>query len=97
VRTSARPRAAARVAIVGGNFAGLSAAAELGSDLHVTVIDPKPAFEWLPNIHELVSGTKKRAALRIPLRERLRAMGHRFVHQWGRRNEGNEGGQLGDT
>jgi len=79
VRTSARPRAAARVAIVGGNFAGLSAAAELGSDLHVTVIDPKPAFEWLPNIHELVSGTKKRAALRIPLRERLRAMGHRFV------------------
>lgn len=74
-----RRKARTRVAIVGGNFAGLSAAAHLTSDLDVTVIDPKPAFEWLPNIHELVSGAKVGAALRIPLRDRLRAAGHRFV------------------
>ena len=72
-------RARTRVAIVGGNFAGLSAAAELGPDLDVTVVDPKPAFEWLPNIHELVSGVKTSAALRFPLRERIVAAGHRFV------------------
>jgi len=68
-----------RVAILGGNFAGLSAAVVLGEDLDVTVIDPKPAFEWLPNIHELISGVKKGATLRLPLRDRIAVAGHRFV------------------
>ena len=50
----ARPR----IVIVGGNFAGLSAAAALDRSYDVVVVDAKPAFEWLPNIHELVSGVK---------------------------------------
>lgn len=77
-RRSTQRRARTRIAIVGGNFAGLSAAAELGAGLDVTLIDPKPAFEWLPNIHEIVSGVKKPSALRLPLRERIRSAGHRF-------------------
>ncbi len=52
-----------RVAIVGANFGGLRAAQELGSEFDVTVFDPSPWFEWLPNIHELVSRAKRPADL----------------------------------
>jgi NADH dehydrogenase len=68
-----------RVAIVGANFAGLRAAQGLGSGFDVTVFDPSPWFEWLPNIHELVSGTKRPADLRLPRKRLVTAAGHRFV------------------
>ena len=41
------------IAIIGGNFAGLTAAVRLSSRHAVTVIDPSAHFEWMPNIHEL--------------------------------------------
>lgn len=68
-----------RVAIVGANFAGLRAAQGLGPEFDVTVFDPSPWFEWLPNIHELVSGTKRPADLRLPRKRLVSAAGHRFV------------------
>jgi NADH dehydrogenase len=70
----ARPR----IAIVGGNFAGLTAAQRLGRDCDVTVIDHSASFEWLPNIHELLSGTKRPAELRLSRRRLVARAGHRF-------------------
>ena len=80
--TAARPsprRARPRVVIVGANFAGLAAAQHLGRDLDVTVIDRSPWFEWLPNVHELLSGVKRAADLRLPRARLVRRAGHRFV------------------
>ena len=74
-RRDARPR----IAVVGANFAGLAAARHLGREHAVTVIDPSPWFEWLPNIHELVSGEKRPADLRLPRARLVRRAGHRFV------------------
>ncbi len=45
--------------IVGGGFAGIGAARALPDGPEVTLIDRKPNFEFLPNIHEIVSGLKK--------------------------------------
>ena len=42
-----------RIAIVGGNFAGLTAAIKLSPRHAVTVVDPSRHFEWTPNIHEI--------------------------------------------
>jgi NADH dehydrogenase FAD-containing subunit len=67
------------VAIVGANFAGLTAAQHLGREYAVTVIDRSPWFEWLPNIHELLSGVKRPADLRLPRRRLVSRAGHRFV------------------
>ncbi len=78
-RSSKRLRRRHEIVIVGANFAGLSAALDLPSDCDVAVIDPEPWFEWLPNIHELVSGVKKPSDLRLPRREILASAGHRFV------------------
>jgi len=68
-----------RVVIVGANFAGLAAAQHLGREYAVTVIDRWPWFEWLPNIHELLSGVKRRADLRLPRARLVKRAGHRFV------------------
>jgi NADH dehydrogenase len=70
-----------RVAIIGANFAGLRAAQGLGSGFDVTVFDPSPWFEWLPNIHELVSGAKRPGDLRLPRKRLVAAAGHRFVRE----------------
>lgn len=82
-RSSAAPReikARPRIAIVGANFAGLSAAQRLGSDYAVTVIDGSPWFEWRPGIHELVSGTSRAADLRLSRARLVSRAGHRFLH-----------------
>lgn len=68
-----------RIIIVGGNFAGLKTALELSRLYDVTVIDPKPEFEFLPNIHELLSRRKTRATLTFSKPARLAIAGHRFV------------------
>ncbi len=68
-----------RVAIVGANFGGMRAAQELGPEFDVTVFDPSPWFEWLPNIHELVSRAKRPVDLRLPRKRLVAAAGHRFV------------------
>ncbi len=68
-----------RVLIVGAGFAGITAAQRLPRDLDVTVVDRSPWFEWLPNVHELVSGVKQPRDLRLPLRRLVARAGHRFV------------------
>lgn len=69
-----------RVLILGGGFAGLACANTLSArDFDVSLVDRKADFEFLPNIHELVSGVKKPAQLKLPLAACLRAAGHRFI------------------
>ena len=69
-----------RVVIVGGGFAGLNAAQQLKSSRYdVTVVDPSPHIEWLPNIHEIISGVKKGDELRLNRAILLRRLGHKFV------------------
>ena len=76
----ARPRASRpRIAIIGANFAGLAAARQLGREYAVTVFDRSASFEWLPNIHELLSGVKRASDLRLPRRRLVTRAGHRFV------------------
>jgi NADH dehydrogenase FAD-containing subunit len=68
------------VLILGGGFAGLAAALELSPDRHeVTLIDRSGWFEFLPNIHELLSGVKTPELLRLPLDRNVRGAGHEFV------------------
>ena len=72
----------APVIIVGAGMAGIAAARRLAQGgVRATVIDPGAWFEWLPNIHELVSGRKSPGDLRLPRAALLRAMGHRFLQQ----------------
>jgi NADH dehydrogenase FAD-containing subunit len=55
-----------RVAIVGGGFAGLCAAQALARKHSVLLFDPRADFEFLPNIHELISGHIRPQHLRLP-------------------------------
>jgi len=71
--------ARARIAIVGGNFAGLAAATALSARHAVTVIDPGRFFEWVPHLHEILSGVKTAPALRLDRAAIVRRAGHRFV------------------
>jgi NADH dehydrogenase len=80
-RRGAAVPARPRVAIVGANFAGLRVAQRLGDGFEVTVFDPTPWFEWLPNIHELVSGSKRPADLRLSRRRLVERAGHAFVQE----------------
>ncbi|NNL68152.1 MAG: FAD-dependent oxidoreductase [Myxococcales bacterium] len=68
-----------RIVILGGGFAGLAAALELADGFRVTLVDARASFEFLPNIHELVSGVKRPDVLRLPLDRIVRRAGHRFV------------------
>jgi NADH dehydrogenase len=66
--------------ILGGGFAGLAAALRLRPERARTiVVDRRPSFEFLPNIHELLSGVKTPELLRLPLDRSVRRAGHRFV------------------
>jgi len=67
-----------RVVIIGANFAGLATSMRLSNNYLVTVIDPSPYFEFLPNIHELVSAVKQPEHLRLSRRRLLHRAGHRF-------------------
>ena len=68
-----------RVVIVGANFAGLSTAMNLPRRCRATIIDSRPEFEFLPNIHELVSGLKKPASLRLGKSRLIKRAGHQFI------------------
>jgi len=69
-----------RVLILGGGFAGLAAALELSPKRHdVTLVDRSHWFEFLPNIHELLSQVKTPALLRLPLDRNVGRAGHTFV------------------
>ena len=74
-----KSKAKPRVVVLGGGFGGLSCALGLpAADFDVTVIDQKPHFEFLPAIHELVSGRKTPTSLRLSLKSVLESRGHRF-------------------
>ncbi len=68
-----------RVVIIGGNFAGLVAAARLSHGHDVTVVDPRADFEWTPNIHELLSAVKDREGVVLPRAECVNRYGHTFL------------------
>ena len=68
-----------RIIIVGGNFAGLTAATKLSQRHAVTLIDPGEHFEWLPNIHELLSNVKTPQGLRLNRAAIVERSGHRFL------------------
>jgi NADH dehydrogenase len=68
-----------RIVIVGGNFAGLTAAIKLSRGYAVTVIDPTKYFEWLPNIHEILSSVKAPQRLRLDRATIVAQAGHRFL------------------
>ncbi len=68
------------VLIVGGGFAGLACANDLDPrNFEVTLVDARRAFEFLPNIHELLSAVKRPGDLRLPLHEAMQAAGHNFI------------------
>ncbi len=68
-----------RIAIVGGNFAGLTAAIKLSRRHAVTLIDPTEHFEWMPNIHEILSSVKTPQGLRLDRAAIVAQAGHRFL------------------
>ncbi len=69
-----------KIVIIGGGFGGLNAAQNLkSSKFDVALVDPSPYLEWLPNIHEIISGVKKGDELRISRSSVLRRHGHRFL------------------
>jgi NADH dehydrogenase len=75
-----RKRDRPRILILGGGVAGLSAALELDARRYrVTLVDQSGSFEFLPNIHELLSRVKTPELLRLPLDRSLRRVGHVFV------------------
>jgi NADH dehydrogenase len=67
------------IVIIGANFAGIACARNLSSQYAVTVIDSSASFEFLPNIHELLSGVKSAERLRLPRARILNRLGHRFI------------------
>ena len=68
-----------RIVIVGASFAGITAAQKLPRRYDVTVLDPRPNVEFLPNIHELISGVKRAEDLSLPRAELVDRAGHRFL------------------
>ncbi len=68
-----------RVVVVGANFGGLACAMALPRGLDVTVVDASPHFEFLPNIHELISEVKTPELLRLARERLISRLGHRFL------------------
>ncbi len=67
------------VAILGANFAGLSAASQLSNQYDVSVIDHSAEFQWTPNIHEILSGVKHKSNLALDREKIVSRLGHRFI------------------
>lgn len=65
--------------IIGANFAGLAAAKEIGTFTELTLVDPSPYFEFIPNIHELISKEKSPSNLRLDKGELIQNMGHNWI------------------
>jgi NADH dehydrogenase len=68
-----------RILVIGANFAGVAASRALSGNARVVVADSSPSFEWLPNVHELVSGVKSPSALRADRRSIVARHGSRFL------------------
>ena len=70
-----------RIVIVGAGFAGLAAATAISRRYAVTVVDPNSAFDWTPNIHEILSGVKSRRDVQLDSRALVENAGHRFLEE----------------
>ena len=69
-----------KIIVVGANMGGLAACRSFYKmGLSVKVFDPNPEFEWLPNIHELISGRKSQRLLRFDKAKLLKAQNHRYL------------------
>jgi NADH dehydrogenase len=68
-----------RIVIIGGSFAGLTAAIKLSRRHAVTVIDPSRHFEWAPGIHEILSSVKTPQGLRLDRADIVKHAGHHFL------------------
>lgn len=69
------------IAIIGANLAGLTAARALAGRVTANVYEPAAALEWLPNIHELISGLRRPQNLRIERGPLLARAGHDWHRQ----------------
>jgi len=78
-RRRAKQGARAEVVVLGGGFAGLAALRSLPPRFRITLVDERGAFEFLPNVHELISGLKTPDLLRLPLASLARRARARFV------------------
>ncbi|GAA3967393.1 NAD(P)/FAD-dependent oxidoreductase [Allohahella marinimesophila] len=67
------------VLVVGGNFGGLAAAIALQGICRVTVVDPRPDFEWTPHIHDILSGLKLREHLCFDRARLFQQLGQDFI------------------
>jgi NADH dehydrogenase len=72
-----------KVVIVGGNFAGISAARQLSSlnsgDLEIYLIDQTDNFNWTPNVHEILSGVKRQQGVEISRHDLVSGLDLTFV------------------
>lgn len=74
-----------KVSIIGGNFAGYSAARELSrlsmGALDITLLDPASHFNWTPNIHEILSGVKQQSSVSVSRSSMLKNLGVNFMQK----------------
>ncbi|MDI6796988.1 MAG: FAD-dependent oxidoreductase [Desulfatibacillaceae bacterium] len=70
-----------RIVVAGANFAGLCAARAIPAGWSVTVLDPNPFFEFLPNIHEVISRRKSPESLRLDKAAIIKRAGHKWIAQ----------------
>ncbi len=68
-----------KVVIIGASFAGLAAAGAIPSRYSVRVLDPRPEFQWTPNIHEILSGVKTERDVLLDRETIIRHRGHAFI------------------
>lgn len=69
------------VVIVGASLGGMTAARTLAGRVSARVYEPAAALEWLPNIHELISGLRRPYNLRVERGPLLARAGHDWYRQ----------------
>lgn len=73
-----------RVIVIGGSFAGMTAAEQLrkllGNDGRVSIIDQSNRFEFRPSLPWLVFGQRRPNQISVPRAPLLRAKGIEFIH-----------------
>lgn len=75
-----------KVLVVGGNFAGSTAALEikrkLGENVEVTLIDPNPDFIYIPSLIWVPIGRREVEEISIPRRKVLEKKGVKFIQDF---------------
>lgn len=78
-----------KVLVVGGNFAGSTAALEikrkLGEKVEVTLIDPSPDFIYIPSLIWVPIGRREVEEISIPRRKVLEKKGVKFVQDFAKK------------